>query len=673
MRRHVYIALLLITAFLAVEGSSAPRPKKGRAVPRTQAPPVDRSRVARPRITGAEMDPTDVNKKKRSTIGYAPGADAGGEGSTTSSSASSSTSGSGGASSSAATSLLGSLKALGGKGSGAGAGGGSGEGAGGAGAGSGGAATGGITYDDSQKKKGESADYGGGDKGGGDGVLENGPTPKVVAFQKWFPMCIFVEQGANGNAIVKGLVDAAADCKVNLVAFPFYINSNLPGDGQAAAKAAARSCNAVDGLRKYGATRASSLIVTKNKNLPASMCKSPAFKDKVGCSQLGWEPTPGQLFRQRGTGEDGGVATRGQTSVAMISTPNVEQAVKYGLGMAMMSRPPGTGAGYGVGDPDEGWASAGSTPERKWSASGCAAMRQAAFPNNGQWRYNPEQDKYLVDAGGANRLLDVVGGPQLFRPPKPPEKGGGGDGAGKGDGGGGQGTQVAGGGGGGGADAGGGGGAAVGDVATPGGGHKKPPGGGGGGGGGGSSAGAPVASSNGVRGSLRDQTGGSAYGPQPVAGGEGASAGGGTVAGALASGAGTGSNSGGPANSARIRYDDNARRGGSTTPLSPIGGASNAPTALLGSAANSGGTGGGASAGAADAFAATVGAGPGYGGAGGSSGSSLGGVRAPAGSLDLGFWSSLAGGRPEGAPREEKLRSRRDTGGVGYSRTGIYQ
>jgi hypothetical protein len=110
-----------------------------------------------------------------------------------------------------------------------------------------------------------SAGGGGGDAGGGSTSGGGGITPqetnsgggkqaKAVAFPKWFPACVFMDGSVrNGNQVVKGLVDMAAQCGVNLVVFPFY-SKNMPGDAGGLKEAARKKCNAQDGFRQFGST-----------------------------------------------------------------------------------------------------------------------------------------------------------------------------------------------------------------------------------------------------------------------------------------------------------------------------------------------------------------------------------------------------------------------------------
>ncbi len=306
-----------------------------------------------------------------------------------------------------------------GQGSGAGSGTGSGGEGGGGGGGSGGS---GVVPQESS---------GGGQKGA-----------KPVAFPKWFPACVFMDNSVrNGNQVVKGLVDMAAACGVNLVVFPFY-TKNMPGNAEGLKNAARSKCNAQDGFRQYGVNRAEAIVLTGNRSLPAQMCNAGNNPDANVCSEVGWNPGPEMEARLRFIGRYGGRPPAGSPAVSVIGPGGgglfSVADVAAGQGQGLLNLPPGTAAGNGTGDNDEGYASSGTKPTQGWSDLGCQRMREVSFPNDGKWKYNADQKDYVVKTTDESRYLDLAGGKPIFRqPPGAPGAGGGG---GSGDGGGGGGA-----------------------------------------------------------------------------------------------------------------------------------------------------------------------------------------------------------------------------------------
>lgn len=152
-----------------------------------------------------------------------------------------------------------------------------------------------VEFDDSQKKKRtvEAGQYDRNSEGGAPG--HKGPASKVtgargkpVAFDKWYPVCLFFDAVGNANQITKDLTDMAAKCGVNLITYPVFVTGVSAAVG--ALKAAAKSkCNATDGFGRFGVNRGSVVLVTGNTNLPRQLCNAPGASaaDIPHCGEMG--------------------------------------------------------------------------------------------------------------------------------------------------------------------------------------------------------------------------------------------------------------------------------------------------------------------------------------------------------------------------------------------------
>ncbi len=439
-----------------------------------------------------------------------------------------------------------------------------GDSAGGSGAGGGASNSGGgtgtqsTTYDDNAAK-GEGPGKGpnsAGDLSGGGGP-QNKPG-KIEAYDRWFPACIFLSPSVgNGNAMVKGAVDMAAKCGVNLVVFPFYVKST-PGSPQAINAQARQSCNAIQGMGSQGVNRVASATVTGNPAQAAKMCGAGA-NDRDTCEDLTYNP--GEVYKQRYrmTGRGAEVNPTGSGIVGR----NTPQALATTIFRQITGLPYGAGAGLGLGSWNEGDASAaGLAKSDGLNDFGCNELRNRSLSNDGRWKYNSGQETYIVK-GDSERMFDL--GKPIFTPPASP--GAGGQASKSGDSGSASGSESGGAAASGsgaagaksfGSSASGAGSGSV-DVATGGAGHKKPPGG----------FGAPDAGA-------ASNAGGS--GAKTIGGGYAASSDGGGAAGDVTSqadsangaaggasevvkvGAGRGPASVGGAGGARTEYDDKANK-----------------------------------------------------------------------------------------------------------------
>ncbi|MBI3294700.1 MAG: hypothetical protein HYZ71_08210 [Deltaproteobacteria bacterium] len=251
------------------------------------------------------------------------------------------------------------------------------------------------------------------------GQAGSGPMGIPQRFDRMWPICIFIDPSVpNGNQIVKEMSDMAAHCQVNLVSFPFYIKPNYPKDPDSLNKAAKHSCNAIQGMNGLGIARASVVTLVNNPSIPRRMCNSEGMQESNSCGEVGYKVNPGQKARMQATGTWGGEAQPGESAAAIIGPGGFNAATVAGRaqGQAQMAMPWGYGAGNGTGGFSEGYAGAGSDPEKGWSAEGCNQMKKSAFPNTGNFKWLPTQKNYVALG---KTLWDITGNKTVFNTPQP--------------------------------------------------------------------------------------------------------------------------------------------------------------------------------------------------------------------------------------------------------------
>lgn len=304
------------------------------------------------------------------------------------------------------------------------------------------------------------------------------PTPpaQVVAgnanskaFAQWYPMCLFIDPdaigGAAANATVKGLVDDAAKCSVNLVVYPVTVKpgSYPAGDPEGTNALQTAACNL--GGRLDNAARASTSICVNEDQMSDKMCKQICSRNAQGgpgpdCGADGEHKvaTGGCAQVNSGAGEaavvqkykddlaatrDDKARTPAERKAAGDRLTDIEEHMKGGsstgssiapsiedkgsctagtvgheaIGHSMFGHPNGGEDGHGIGLAETGGGNG-------WSEKGCAAMRRNAFPNSGKWRYDPNRTTYYVQVPPA-RQWDLQSGKQVLGPTiRPPLPGG---------------------------------------------------------------------------------------------------------------------------------------------------------------------------------------------------------------------------------------------------------
>lgn len=282
---------------------------------------------------------------------------------------------------------------------------------------------------------------GGGDNASGDGGGERRPregrgsqSGGAEAFPKWWPMCLFLDESISteeGNRTVKGLIDDAAKCKVNLVVFPVTIKANYSDDPDIINKGSQGSCNIVPTL----AEKASTSVCVHHQYSSDKMCGDPPTAQNpnpqvAGCAQL--QAGAGARLRQRYTDPTDAAnlaaqANETQEGAAGVAAPSIEDAgqctkdivAHEALGHSQMGMPNGESHGKGIGRPLPGGAEGTATGD--WTEEGCAEMFQNGFDNSDQrWKYDRNRQNYYTKIEDPAKQWDLLGGGQLFKPPPGP-------------------------------------------------------------------------------------------------------------------------------------------------------------------------------------------------------------------------------------------------------------
>lgn len=302
-----------------------------------------------------------------------------------------------------------------------------------------------VGFDDSTSKNTKAGDFPGVDNKkededetpppGGKGSSSNGESQ---AFGLWYPMCLFMGESvsqAGGNATVKAMVDEFAQkCAVNLVVFPVAV-VGLPAGAPGAVNAWQTSvCNAAEAL---GVRQASTSTCVNDAVSADIMCNSwiqPGVPTTsvAGCAGLGGPPGESariqQLYnslQQQGlangpllTGQTGGGGGGAVASIEDVGSCDSGTVNHEAIGHSMMGWGHGPEAGYGIGFSGGGGGGGG------WTGVGCAAIQASAFPNDGRYRWNPNQQTYFVQPTDMSLWKQFGDMTPLFGGLKPPPNGG---------------------------------------------------------------------------------------------------------------------------------------------------------------------------------------------------------------------------------------------------------
>lgn len=297
-----------------------------------------------------------------------------------------------------------------------------------------------LVFDDNAAKgeqpKDGVGDRGGKPPGGGD---NRPPGDKPIVFDLYWPMCIFFDPSVSdgqANEIVKGTIDKAGACGVNLNVVPITIKGNYPkGNPDQFNAMQQASCN----MQSIGVQSASTLLVNPDPEAAAKMCDVketlPGGGIKwdlgvAGCAQLrgGGGINKRQMDSMRGSsfggmgGADGifpsvivpigwnsGVASHEAIGHSQMGWPNKEDETQTDAGLGIGSpSTKGGGASNLIFEQDifsamleeisrpEVSAAEGSFEGSGWTGAGCAQMRARALPNKHRFGWSPKQAVYTI-------------------------------------------------------------------------------------------------------------------------------------------------------------------------------------------------------------------------------------------------------------------------------------
>lgn len=295
-----------------------------------------------------------------------------------------------------------------------------------------------------------------------------------TAFPKMYAMCMFFDESfgtAGPNQVVKGMVDAAARCDVNLVVYPIKVASGSypratgvdSGESEMVNELQKASCN-IKGRLNISSGISTSICVDDDK-MSDQMCqqtKPGPNNTKIldtataGCAQVQSRvPELANIeaeFRGEQTGTKEEIDKKWEDFLKEAKkhspsfgdnagndiAPSIEDregctasiANHEAIGHSMFGHPNGKGDGNGIGvKGDNG--DDGQAPY--WTPSGCAAMFRNAIDNpGGKFKYDPNRTTYYTGLGRPLPLGEPIfkeiagippGGPVTQRPPMGPPGG----------------------------------------------------------------------------------------------------------------------------------------------------------------------------------------------------------------------------------------------------------
>lgn len=317
-----------------------------------------------------------------------------------------------------------------------------GTGQGNSGKGSGGknSGSGGVGFNEDASKNGKQVDPGPKDENTGGPKTPPGSPPgegDIVAYDKFYPMCIFIDRDATdeatGNAAVKGMVDDAAACGVNLVVFAYTVQPLGTDDDVEINKWQQATCNLNEKLASLGVKASSTTVCSASETAASKMCKDfepvPQFppntptKNVAGCAQLQRVAGPENL--DNNPSAKARLSALGTPSYGgSLSAPSIEQKGACdkdtigheAQGHSQWGHPNGSGDGKGIGlgDDGKGGGEAGAGGKGGWDPAGCTQMKMNSYANDGRFKYNRKrQNYYFHDPNPKVRLQDMK---KLFGP-----------------------------------------------------------------------------------------------------------------------------------------------------------------------------------------------------------------------------------------------------------------
>jgi hypothetical protein len=286
-------------------------------------------------------------------------------------------------------------------------------------------------YDDKAKKlkrpdesESPSSEEGPGGASGGRGADSQ---EHAEWWEHWYPVCMFIDPAGGGdpNGAVKGLVDAGAECQVNIVVFPVTISSGYPSDPKMINRYAKNWCNIQDA--GIGATRASATTCVHHNNSADLMCGNlpPNPPTVAGCAEKRGYPEEqadlDRLTKQHVSLDKSDGSTGGQQDGVLASIEDAGSCISYTVnhevtGHSAIGWPNGNGAGFGIQNMKNPKA---PDPGNRWDISdACAQLRkQSHTGNNGRFKYQRNRQTYYIES---KEPINLLSGGKLFGDPSPP-------------------------------------------------------------------------------------------------------------------------------------------------------------------------------------------------------------------------------------------------------------
>jgi hypothetical protein len=287
-----------------------------------------------------------------------------------------------------------------------------------------------VFRDDTPKGQDPSGNHGAPPPRGGqppsEGTGNNRITDKSKVHDRWWPLCLLMDPTfPDPDKLIKGMMEIADQCNVNLVVFPSTLKAGYSADPKKFVSQTVSSCN-LQG-KVPGASEASSLLVHNSDDAAPAMCKQwkpePPFRwhtpdpDKAtGCAQLRSGSRGGKNGLQ-------GMSVGGAVAPGVISPGGWSPAVAMheAIGHSEMGELNGPMLGLGIGeDPNSTYNDKEIGMTGGFYPSGCQIFHDKALPNDGRWRYDPTQTSFYTKETDPAKQL-TLGDPMFGRiPPDPP-------------------------------------------------------------------------------------------------------------------------------------------------------------------------------------------------------------------------------------------------------------
>ncbi len=242
------------------------------------------------------------------------------------------------------------------------------------------------------------------------------PGGQIEIHDYWWPVCAFMSPGvsqATANAAIKGMIEAANACKVNMVVWTKTVkagtwNEDDPADVNSKA---VKNCNLPPNLATAGS--ATSLVMpplTAAKMCGATRPDGSWDPGVAGCAELrsGTDTKKFKPSQLEGEGKGGGAAGNVAASIEVPSGHDAGTLAHEIQGHSQFGQPNGSDHGNGIGGPGGGGGGG------MWSAVGCATMRATALPNTRRFGFDPRRQDYYVIPRNPDAYYDMTNDPPIF-------------------------------------------------------------------------------------------------------------------------------------------------------------------------------------------------------------------------------------------------------------------